>query len=982
MKKNTLILLLFLLMFSTAHGQFLEYNHPELNWRSIETEHFYVHFHQNESRTASLVAKIAEDIYHPLSELYQYEPDTQIHFVIRDHEDNANGAAFYYDNKVEIWAPPADFLLRGDHNWLRNVVTHELSHMLSLGAARKMPRQLPAVYFQWLDYEDEKRPDVLHGYPNTLMSMPLAGTIMPMWLAEGMAQFQRAGFEYDTWDTHRDMLLRTAVLEDDLLSITEMGIFGKNSVGNERVYNQGYALSLYIAQQFGEEKLGELARAMRTPWFVSSNPAIKRVLGKSESKLYNEWKSWLETGYADGIQPIQSEIIQGKIFEDKGIGNLYPIWSRDGKRVAYMSNRGEDYMSLRSLWITDTTLAHSKKIASGSASSASWSPDGKQIVFSRKVRERNGQKYFDLYKLDIESKKKTRITRTRRARLPDWSPDGKRIVCVIEQDGTSNLALVHPDSSGWKVITFFENGEQIFTPRWMPDSKQIIFAMFTGQGGRDIAMIDSSGSGFHTLIQNESDTRDPWPSPDGKSIFYANDESGIFNIHRYDLSSEQSGPVTNVTGGAFMPSANKNGQLVYSLFTSEGYKVAVLDTIRSLIPTLYESPYNPIRIVNSEKSWPIKQYNDRDVPEYESKPYKPVYAKMMFLPRVYHDYPGKWKLGTYFYSSDFLDQFSVFGTAAANKLFDSDVYTIFQYRKYTPTLFIELYQQRRHTTDMDIKYKYNLMGSDIGADWKLSESDELRTAYQFSRYDATMTLKADVQDIDITYTYHTGNAIQLRWFHQAVEPTMHSVIAPSAGRKIELETLYSRNNFIEGFEVHTDYGTLVETYVPYNYFQCQLDWREYVPSLIPSHSVALRLKAGWIDRNVDSFYDLFAGGLDGLRGYPYYSIEGRKLLQFGAAYRFPIWRKTGLRFLFINIDQIWGSVYADIGDAWNSDKTEDIQWRRDAGAQLRMNLFGFYGFPLRFFMGAAYGLDTFERVGVQYGHEWRPYFGLLFDFLD
>jgi Tol biopolymer transport system component len=982
MKKYTFIFLFILILSNLVFGQFLEYNHPELEWRTIETEHFYVHFHQNESRTARLVARIAEDIYHPVTELYQYEPDTKIHFVVRDHEDNANGAAFYYDNKVEVWAPPADFLLRGDHDWLRNVVAHELSHMMSLGAARKMPRQLPAVYFQWLDYEDEKRPDVLHGYPNALMSMPLAGTVMPMWLAEGMAQFHRAGFEYDTWDTHRDMLLRTAVLEDDLLSLTEMGIFGKNSVGNERVYNQGYALSLYIAQQYGEDKLGELARAMRTPWFVTAAPAMKRVLGKSESALYNEWKSWLETGYADGVQQIKEGIVQGRILEDEGIGNLYPVWSPDGKRLAWMSNRGEDYMSLQSLWITDSTLSHPQEMAGGSASSASWSPDGTQMVFSRKVRERSGEKYFDLYTLDLKSKKSRRITRMRRARLPDWSPDGNRIVCVIEQDGTSNLALIRPDSSGWKVLTSFKNGEQIFTPRWMSDSRQIAFAIFSGQGGRDIAVIDSSGSDFHYLIQTEFDTRDPFPSPDGKSIFYANDESGIFNIHRYDLSTYQSGPITNVTGGAFMPSVNPQGQLVYSLFTYEGYKIAALDTILPLTPTSYESPYHSIRSANADKSWPIKTYNDREIPEYASKSYKPIYAKMMFLPRIYHDYPDNWKAGTYFYSSDFLDQFAVFGTAAVNRLWDSDVYTQFQYRKYTPTLFIELYQQRRHTTEMETKYKYNLMGADIGADWKLGEADELRTAYQYSRYDATMTLKADVQDIDISYTYHKGNAVQARWYHEGVKPTMHSVIAPNSGRKIELEALYSFNKFIEGFEVNTDYGTLVETYTPFNYFQCQLDWREYAPSPIPGHSLAFRLKAGWIDRSVDSFYYLFAGGLEGLRGYPFYSIEGRKLLQLGAAYRFPIWRKTGLRFLFINIDQIWGSLYADIGDAWNTDKLDEIEWRRDAGAQLRMNLFGFYGFPLCFSAGVAYGLDTFERAGVRYGHEWRPYFGLLFDFLD
>ena len=39
-----------------------EFYHPELEWRSIETEHFFVHYHSGTERTAHLVAKIAEDV--------------------------------------------------------------------------------------------------------------------------------------------------------------------------------------------------------------------------------------------------------------------------------------------------------------------------------------------------------------------------------------------------------------------------------------------------------------------------------------------------------------------------------------------------------------------------------------------------------------------------------------------------------------------------------------------------------------------------------------------------------------------------------------------------------------------------------------------------------------------------------------------------------------------------------------------------------
>ena len=37
--------------------------HPELDWFTLETKHFYVHYHSGTERTAQTVAKIAEEVY-------------------------------------------------------------------------------------------------------------------------------------------------------------------------------------------------------------------------------------------------------------------------------------------------------------------------------------------------------------------------------------------------------------------------------------------------------------------------------------------------------------------------------------------------------------------------------------------------------------------------------------------------------------------------------------------------------------------------------------------------------------------------------------------------------------------------------------------------------------------------------------------------------------------------------------------------------
>jgi len=95
--------------------------------------------------------------------------------------------------------------------------------------------------------------------------------------------------------------------------------------------------------------------------------------------------------------------------------------------------------------------------------------------------------------------------------------------------------------------------------------------------------------------------------------------------------------------------------------------------------------------------------------------------------------------------------------------------------------------------------------------------------------------------------------------------------------------------------------------------------------------------------------------------------------------------------LHVTFDKLYGGIFAEVGDAFNTDKISIQDFNRDLGAQLRMTAFSFYGFPTTVFFDVAYGLDKVINRQVranshvdeyEYGREWRYYLGVAFDFMD
>ena len=960
------------------------WNHSEIEWLTIETEHFSIHYHAEVERSALEVARIAEEVYGPITSLYGYEPD-RVHINVTDRAGLPEGASYYYLDRIDIDTDDVEFQLRGTANWLRNVVTHEFSHMVSLQVSMKMPRWLPAIFLQGFGFEKEKRPDVITGYPNFIGSLPLAGEIVPNWLAEGVAQYQAEGSHNDIWDSHRDMLLRTAVLGGTLLDLDRMGVFGKNSLEAEMLYNQGYSLVRFIAARYGDEAVAQIIRAHHAWYRTGFGGACRSVLDISDSQLYDAWKAEITTRYGEVEARIGKDTRTGEPAAGEGFLNMHPVADADGG-LYYVSNRGRDYRDMDLVYRdAGGTIV---TIAADLASGADLSRDRSMLCYARRTDDNpHGYRFDDIFLLDAATGKEHRLTRGLRATDPSFSGDGSQIVAVASSGCGDRLVLVNVADGSTAELVAEIPGRRFFWPVWGEGG--ILVSVFKGTS-RDIAAVDPGTGELRTIVGTAADERDPRWCADGAGFLYTSDRTGVFDVY---YASPERGDlmVTRVTGGAFQPYEAGN-DLYFASFSAEGYAIRRLERWRSVA-----TPVDPAeddgdlmarreRFIGCPSSGPVPAGAE------EPRRFKVTYTPPFLFPRLMV-YDGSFRVGLAVDSRDQLDRQAVYAAGSAGFDGEFDAQLGFEVRQFKPTFRFDVLRMRKYHeyTDPlagDVKVRYDLWDAYFAAVLELSEPTlmhrrDITLLYNHGEYGLNINAW-NVYDYEIGWTYYKADEYSLLFDYRTVRRGIDAQINPRRGRTMHGEATLSKSRLQSG-EFEYSFQPL---YDRNDFSRFVVSYEEYLPLPFWSHALTVYGRVGWIDReNIDDFFYLYLGSRDGLRGYSYYSIGGTKNAMGRVTYRFPILRSIERQLPVFYLRSLYGAVFAEAGKAWNENKFDLNGNNKDVGYELRMDGFTFFSYPLALSFIGAYGLDTieyrdpfYETVVFTEGKEWRYYGSVLFSF--
>lgn len=926
--------------------------HPSLEWRTITTANFHIHYHNGIEKVAKELSVIAEDVHRELLPKIGWKPAAKTHVVLVDNTDSANGYSTPFPvNTVVLYVakPEPDSVLNNYHEWLKMLFTHEYTHTLNLDTITGFPAVTRSIFGRlW--------------FPSSLQ---------PVWLIEGNAVYHEStGGLGRNNSTYTDMIIRTETLSKTFASVGKAAGFPRNWPRGNVPYLYGGLFLEYLENFHGQRNVAKVFiknSGNIIPYRINKN--AKDVYGRDFNVLWAEWSGYLTSKYLSQAAEItQKGLTNLKVVSNPAHDSLYPRFSRNGKALYYVSDSARTDTSLMRF---DFTSEKEKRLCRVySPLSLSLGIDDTAYTSDTAVYK-TFSSYNEAWFYDGRYK---RLTKKLRGKYIDISADGKEAVYISQENGLYSLII---DSVGFDSPTaVIKNSDiQMSGTRFSPDGNFILFTIKERTSLTNLVLFDRRANQFTRLTKNSCNNIEGTWHPDGKRILFSSDQSGVYNLHEYDLATQRVKQLTNVISGAFSPDISPDGKkIAFSLYESNGRLIA-LSEYNDIFYAQYDSA---AKKMNAD--FFAAQEAEKNQAALRSSSYSALSSLFpQFIIPLFHTekiYPGESDnaVGFMIGSWDVLQRHLYIISASwffnrQNRLRLDASYTC---SVFYPDITIGYYDETIFTGRDDFPYKED---NSAAITRELTRMGYLTFSFPIRTISSThlISLTGTYEKKDVSFyrpPLIEGEAtvdLSKARFMYAYSNTRSYIysISPERGREILL--------FYDTYDA--------KVFSDYTFSRASAQYNEYLPGFSYNHVTALLFRAATyfdkpdvikpfrLGQSVKGSTQAFSDIRDdwGLRGYAADSAHGTRLAAGSLEYRLPIVQSDypfGL--LPVMFRDLWLAPFIDYGGVWYGSLTkEDL--KISAGIQIHTRFTIGYQYDITAFFGYAHGFNTHGEDQFYFG---------------
>lgn len=530
--------------------------------RQINTPHFQIVYEPQNLEAARETAGCCEEVYRKVTTLLDSYPP-KITVYLHGRLDMANGSYHPAPESLHLYvtSPTDSFHGAKTENWIKGLLTHELTHYVHLSYEKG-----------WI-YELSKF------FGPSIKALP--GAFLPGFILEGYTTNTETLFTNGGRGRNPlfEIYYKSHIFEGNLFTLNQAK-YNHTSPPTGRIYVAGYIFIRYLIDTYGENILKELHQSI-----VMGNPfdpdsAIFKVTGKTTQQLWDQMRQELIKKYhftlaieaGEPLSPHQEGDFYQALPSKKG----WLLYSRNAENSAYLSfwnPKTNEKQRISKALLTDNR-------------SFTIDQAGEKIIFSSYDVDLGGAREAeynsDLFIIDFKSKGlkpylknqkwknifPKRLTYHQHLWHPALSGDGKRLVAVQKDGSYSRLVEIDLKTAQITPITEIPFAT-LYNPVLNDDGSKILFtANFRGK--QDIWLYQDGNAVPLTKDYSESEY---FPSfVTDEEILFSSDQDGTLKLYQMNLKSRKiklalSDPIGVLSAQPY------EGEWLYASYRSRGYSL-------------------------------------------------------------------------------------------------------------------------------------------------------------------------------------------------------------------------------------------------------------------------------------------------------------------------------------------------------------------------------------------------------------------------